>query len=368
MVLNIRFHSLSIQATGIHSKTAMNSKNPKLRNYPRGESGLSLVEIMIALAISMMLLLGTVSIFMSNQRIYREQDRMGRLQENARFIMQKLSEEIRMAGYVGCSDEHGGDKVRTIISGASGGALFDFSNIIEGIEGYRVGVSTWLPSGSSDIPADIVAGSDAITIRYIRGVSFALSNDMANTAAAVQIPAIAGFRVGDAVAIHDCTGADIFRVTGVTTAGGIDSLAHEVDASIGNTTAHLGRAYRSATGRVSRFVSKRYYIADENDGRGPALYDTGTRLIDGVENMQILYGVDTTGDGIADEFRRADVVANWTDVTSVRLAVLLRTVDEDRTVPNTSRYFLLDEEITAPGDRRGRRVATTTILIRNRDI
>jgi type IV pilus assembly protein PilW len=343
------------------------SKNMKLRNYPYRESGLSLIEIMIALVLSMMLLIGTASIFISNKRIYREQDHMGRLQENARFIMQKLFDEIRMSGYVGCSDDFGGEKVKTIASGATGGSLNDFSNIIEGYEG---GVSAaWTPSGNSGIPANIVANTDAITFRYIRGVSFGLSNDMANEAAPVQVPATAGFLENDIVAIHDCAGADIFRITGVSTSGGIDSLAHAVDATTGNTTGTLGHAYQNSSGRVSRFVNKRYYIADENDGNGPALYDTGTRLIDGVENMQILYGEDTTGDSIADEFRTAEDVANWTNVTSVRLAVLLRTVDEDTGLdPNTSKYYLFDQEITAPGDQRRRRVATTTILIRNRDI
>ena len=343
------------------------SKNLKLHNYPNGEAGLSLIEIMVALVISMLLLIGTASIFISNKRIYREQNHMGRLQENARFVMQKLFDEIRMSGYVGCSDDHGGEKVKTIISGASAGALTDFTYIIEGYDG---GVSTgWAPSGSSDVPADIVAGTDAITMRYLRGVSFGLANDMTNVTSAVDVPATAGFQEGDIVAIHDCAGADIFRITGVSTSGGNDSLAHAADPDDGNTTADFGHAYKSTSGRVSRYVTKRYYIADEGDGNGPALYDTGTRLIDGVENMQILYGEDINGDSIADEFRTAGDVANWSNVTSVRLAVLLRTVDEDTSIePNTSKYYLFDEEITAPGDKRRRRVATTTVLIRNRDI
>ena len=343
------------------------NKNLKLRNYRNGESGMSLIEIMIALVLSMLLLAGTASIFISNKRIYREQEHMGRLQENARFVMQKLFDEIRMAGYVGCSDDHGGEKVKTIVSGASGGALNDFSNIIEGYDGDTS--SAWVPSGNSGIPANIVAGSDSITLRYIRGVSFPLSNDMATEASAVQIPDTAGFQQNDIVAIHDCAGADIFRITGLSTSGGIDSLAHAADASTGNTTGNLGHAYQSGSGKVSRFVTKRYYVADENDGNGPALYDTGVRLIDGVENMQILYGEDTTSDSIADEFRTAEDVVNWPNVTSIKLAVLMRTVDEDFSIdPNVATYYLFDQPVTAPGDKRRRRVATTTVLIRNRDI
>ena len=67
----------------------------------KNNKGLTLIELLIAIAIAMILTLGIMSLFTSNKRIYREQDFMGRLQENARFAMTFLGRSLRMADHWG---------------------------------------------------------------------------------------------------------------------------------------------------------------------------------------------------------------------------------------------------------------------------
>ena len=97
-------------------------------------------------------------------------------------------------------------------------------------------------------------------------------------------------------------------------------------------------------------------------------------LVDGVENMQILYGVDTSTplDRFAnDPFVTAgQVPANggWTNVVSVRIALLLNTVNNVSTQDDTKSYNLNGVTVAAEADglRLRRHRFMTTINLRNR--
>ncbi|OGR32355.1 MAG: hypothetical protein A2091_00400 [Desulfuromonadales bacterium GWD2_61_12] len=63
-----------------------------------GEAGLSLVEMLVAMAVSLVLLGGVYQIFLSSTTTYGTQAELGRLQENGRFAVDILAREIRRAG------------------------------------------------------------------------------------------------------------------------------------------------------------------------------------------------------------------------------------------------------------------------------
>ncbi len=89
-------------------------------------------------------------------------------------------------------------------------------------------------------------------------------------------------------------------------------------------------------------------------------------LIEGIEQIQVRYGVDTNGDVIVDEYRTADNVGDWNDVISVSVALLARSLDEYGVDTDQRSYTLLDVTVAGPGDRRLREVFTATASIRNR--
>ena len=93
-------------------------------------------------------------------------------------------------------------------------------------------------------------------------------------------------------------------------------------------------------------------------------------LIEGVQALQISYAEDTNGDRIADVYRAASAVANWDNVMSVSLAMLIRS-EEQGTDVDTKTYQLLPAaaggvSLGPCNDRRMRMVFTTTIALRNR--
>ena len=361
-----------------------------MTRYIQNQKGLTLIELMIAMIIGLLLLGGTISMFISNKRVYNEQESMGRLQENARFALGLLMHDIRMAGYTGCNDDEA--KVNNHVNGASGTNILDSSNAVEGSEN----AGNWLPSGSTDVVGSMVAGTDGITIRYMEDTGLVLGTPfMTTTSSAMHVNTGNGLVAGEIVAVADCDSADIFQITNSdpSTSG---TVAHNTGTGTpGNATKPLQKKYLGDASIV-RYIARRYFIGTGSYG-GPSLFrnvysqdkddsdadgDTteviqhNEELIEGVENMQVLYGEDTAGsDKIADTYVTAANVTNWSNVVSVRISLLLRTIKPNTQIdPDTAVHSMLGG--TAAGgatvgpenDYYRRRVVTATVQIRNRSI
>ena len=67
----------------------------------RRQRGMSLVELMVALAIGTFLLAGAISVFAKTRDLYRTNDEAARLQETARYAMSTIEADLRMANYWG---------------------------------------------------------------------------------------------------------------------------------------------------------------------------------------------------------------------------------------------------------------------------
>ncbi|MDO9240573.1 MAG: prepilin-type N-terminal cleavage/methylation domain-containing protein, partial [Methylicorpusculum sp.] len=102
MSINFPAPSAKIQTPDRLSMSDPRASN-RQRTFSRPkQSGMTLVEIMISLLIGAILLGGVLQIFISTKQTYRMQEGLSRLQENARFAMEFLTFDIRMAGYQGC--------------------------------------------------------------------------------------------------------------------------------------------------------------------------------------------------------------------------------------------------------------------------
>ncbi len=344
--------------------------------------GMSLIELMIALTIGVLMLVSAMGLFTNNKRIYKEHGEMSRLQETARFAMDILTNDIRMAGYAGCIDD-----ITSLTNAASNGGtvthLHNFTNPIEGIND-KVAASTWSPSASTEARDNMLTGTDAITLRYLEPipneVTFTTSATMANTTAAIPVTCTpdcaSAITASENMAITDCGTGNIFIATGSTA----NTITHG---------ATLNKAYTDEA-QISRFITTRYYIgtaslANHTGEAIPALYrytsvagvGTAQELLEGVERMEILYGVDTNSDSIPDVYLPAGgssggnnltSSANWSNVISVRISLLVRTINQNFNIDDdTNTYTLLDAAAYDPADENlRRRVFTTTVQIRNR--
>lgn len=247
------------------------------------QRGLTLIEIMVALVISLFLLAGLLQLFIGTRQSARVQENLSRVQENGRYAIDFIGRIARLTGY----------RSRfTIERGQSFGTAFPAVQAIQGTN----------DDGSNS--------SDTITIAF-EGE---------------------GAGQGD---IRNCLNEQIN-----------DNVIASNALSINNDNLQCRARTLTAAGNV---------ISDQTQP-----------IVENVENIQILYGLPPpTNPGFLSYVPASNVGSNWDKVVSIRISLLMRTA-ENNLIDSPQPYTFNGATVTpSAGDRRLRRVFTTTINLRN---
>ncbi len=348
-------------------------------HLPR-QHGFTLVELMVALVVALIVMVGIGQVFIQSKRTAAVQDELSRLQEGGRYALHLLQENILKAGYLGCGQvaNFGGNI-------ASTGNYAD--NFTLAVNGYEAIGNTWSPSLPSELNADIVAGTDIITIRFAQGDGLRLTRpkegpylfrvnntSLESGACPGGTDGYSGLCNGDLTVVSDCTKARTFTVQALTLNGGELSIYHDAPAWGDPADLDPNNHFNPAYSYLFKAVTVSYFIRIRDAATGvPSLYrkigdSDAEELVEGVENMQILYGEDSDGDNIPNRFLSADNVTDFQQVVAVRIALLQRSVNEKmKRSPAAKTFTLLETSITAPADRHIRKVFSTTIQLRNQE-
>ena len=383
------------------------------------QRGLTLVELMVAMLISSFILIGLVQIFATNRITYQADEGLARLQENGRFAIDFLVRDIRMAGNMGCLGKIPPDDQNNVWNYLdTTSPAYNLSTGINGFEatGTAPGATFAMPSMYPS-PTNVYAttpaldpllvpgaiqGTDVLAVRFMDGEAVSLvpnAGGKYHDSAQVFAGTPNTLAQGDIVMVTNCKQVAIFQITNNPTGGSPMNIAHGNGGSPGNTCPVWGtgscKGYDNAFQAGSQIAvlrSRFFFIGRQTRGTsanlGPSLFrrdaNVGqpTELVEGIENMQILYGVDnniqndTGKDGHgADSYLRADQVTNWSRVVSVRIGLLVSTSNTTEQTVNvgqsaddtndTSTYTVAGVTLDPVDDRRRRRVFTTTIGLRN---
>ncbi len=363
----------------------------------RRQRGVTLVELMIAMLLGLVLIAGIIQVFLGNRQTYQFNEDLARIQENARFAIDTLNYRTRMAGYMGCIADI---DVFNNLDVPADDFTFALGEAIRGFEatGTGVGQTMNLPSAAGTTadwgpnldPALFAAGnppltgSDIFVVRNISTEATALVPPYQQSAGVFTDAEVGQYERGDILVVTDCQKASLFQVTGNPPGPSNQSVGIRVNHSQdgvpqpGNAVVVWPSNQQYTAGsELSRMETYAFYVAIGQDG-GPALFQrrlvrSGTNammqseeLVDGVENMQVLYGVDLNGNLAVDEYRTANSVADWDQVASVRISLLMRAPQEYGTETDSQLYDVNGTRVQAPDDRRLRQVYTTTVTIRNR--
>jgi type IV pilus assembly protein PilW len=352
----------------------------------RKQIGLSLIELMIAIALGLILLTGVIQVFLSSKNVYTSQQALSRVQETGRLAIDFLSRDIRMAGYMGCASRTAGMKVTNTLKNPTAFA----NNFSVAVQGYTA--ETLAAAGVALTPKP-TALTDLIVVRSAAGLGVEItktnnSGQLFATFISEEVGAcadgtnrISGLCQTDILFVSDCAKARIFQASNITgTGAGADvNVVHAASGSPGNDIASWGGASASADetfqpgAEILSATSTTYFIAPSPNPANltPSLWQnvnggTSLELLEGVENMSIRYGVDTTAqmDYVPDSYVKAVAVVDWARVVSVQLELLVATV-QDKVVPETQKYSF-DGLPKTPTDLRLRQVFTTTVGIRSR--
>lgn len=339
--------------------------------YLKKQSGLSLVELMVSLVISTMILAGVLQIFISSKKSYSTEEALSRMQENARFAVGALSEDIRLTGFAGCS----GVSTTPIVPDI--GVKDTFVNPVRNFISDRSVVGFDAVDGVIDVNgadysiSGLVGGTDAFSISTAGACSSHLMEDMStrSTDITVSNQNQCEWSAGEYLIITDCTSLDVFMLTNTpATSGNIASLQH---ADTFNKKDKLSTKY-VAESVVFDFVMTTYYIG-RNAELEPGLYrkvnnDPAELVVGGVEDMQVRYGLDADDDFIVDGYKTAAELGTlnseeWSKVVSIEVN-LLTVSEQDNLVPQNQIYTFNGNSVTA-SDHKIRHVVTKNISMRS---
>ncbi|MFT5721744.1 MAG: type IV pilus assembly protein PilW, partial [Motiliproteus sp.] len=342
-----------------------------LPSVPGKQAGFSMVELMVALVLGMFVTTAVLQVFVGSKQVYEFQQEFSRMQENGRFAMNFLTEDIRGTDFWGCVKGAGDaaiDAVASILNGDLSSSIY-----AAGLVGYNqvpaasTGYTSTFGGAGAVLPDAILlqgAWGSGVPIVAPPGINSLTQPQM-------PITSVEGIKQGDILLVSDCTKGVIFQVTKDPNPSN-KIVFHQanggvVNESPGNSQNGLGVKF-DGSAQVFRAEFSRYWIRPGVSGE-PALVrgtDTdawtgGDELVDGVENMQILYGVDLDNDKTPDYFVDADVVntaGNMDKVVSVQIHLVVRSLRDNMSAPAPIEYYGGPEPVH---DRRLRKVFMTTV-------
>lgn len=358
-------------------------KNNFLR---RVSAGFTLIELLVSIAIGLFLVTVVGGVYLSSKDSFNYQDAMSRLQENSRFAMELLARDVRMAGFSSCGLL---GKVTNTVNNSSSNPLINASTPIFGLDNL-LAPTTETPSAALNTDSISLIGFEASDGCSPSSPLFVTKH--VPSAASIDTNKTHCYPKGSLLIATNCAVTAIFQMSNTNNNNTVSVIVHNTGTGTpGNCHKGLGSSCGSASvdldldkdspppAQIGRLSSNTYYIRPSatpipNDGNAlwkcsPSLTAAPdcTELVNGVEDMQIEYGVDTDGDQSANQYVTANNVGNWSQVVSVRISLLMATPPSAGSLSSkgSQTYTYNGTTITA-SDRRVRHVYSSTVNVRNR--
>lgn len=302
--------------------------------------------------------------FLSSRQVFSTQQAMSRVQESGRLAIEFISEDIRMAGFMGCLTRES-----EIQNDLDDSFWTDFTNskrLAQGIAGYAAG-ATGLPEGLSPAPT---ANTDILVVRYAGGVASVVVNapvpegggePVASGEGVLHIAGNGSQLKTDSLLVSNCVAARIFSATGLDAGDTTSTIKHD-----GNWPSTIvGRFSDFYPGAEVLSVNTIVYYIGQNPAGRPSLYrseggQTPQELIDGIENMVLRFGAEGVYKAAADLKSEAE----WEAVDSVRVEFVVQG-NEINVLESPQAYTLTGAPVAGPADRRLRQVFASTVAVRS---
>jgi len=313
------------------------------------QKGMTLIELMVALAIGMFLMIGAMTVFMQGRTTFRLTESISRLQENARFALDTMEPDIRMAQYWGLTNRsemiRGRATENPIATAATCGATWvnDLDNAIVATSSGAWACMTNAQTGANS--------ADSFVVRRVAEDSLT----------AAQVNALGAAPNANTLFVRTYRG------------GGIDG-----DIFIAPAPTN----FDPLTQEMHRLVVNGYYISTQSQTLGATVPSLRMRslaangvveereVLPGVEDMQLQFGIDTDVAGAPDRgaidrwVNPGDALIATSVVLAVRLWVRVRAERAENGFVDGTTYNYADENQTY-NDNFRRVVVSKTLYLRN---
>lgn len=310
---------------------------------PLHARGFSLVELMVVLVIGLILTAAIGRVFVNSSRTYKQDEGQVKMRDELRFAVASLTNDIEMAGF-----------------------WADMLNPASAIEDPTLNA----PGCHPTVPRWVYSNRNA----------FAGVDNASGATAAAAFPCItaAEFQANTDI-------ISIKRLAGAPTAAGTPGVGPFLRSNgtvgalfVGTADAAIVTPILGAVVQNWAYTPAIYYIRNYSvtpgDGipnlcrkvlQGATPTFTTECLAEGIEDLQVDYGIDINRDGSADIFRSQPSNAQFRLVVSVRLALLGRSANRVPGYQNEKTYLIGNAPNRVPNDALVRRAFSTTVYIRN---
>jgi type IV pilus assembly protein PilW len=322
---------------------------------PRAIAGVTLVELLVALAIGSFLIIGAVQVANQSRQAFRINESVAKVQETAQFAIDTIEADLRMASNWGLTSRGDAVEGRAIDAGLPGGDADPFDllpaaaeacgaawalDLVRPIQGDN---SYTLPCGATGTAQ---ANSDIVTIRR------ATAEPVALQLGRVQIQTTR-------------TQGQLFNDNAVP--AGFDPATSETHNLLVNTY----YVAQSST-LIPGVPTLRRKALTVNAGN-PTIEDQ--EVAPGVENMQLQFGVDVDQDNAIDRYvNPGDGILVPGDaafvpgarVMTARIWLVIRSIDLEMGVEQQAGGYAPGNVVLNPADDNYRRLLVSkTVLLRN---
>ena len=326
--------------------------------------GMTLIELMVAMALGSFLLLGAMTVFTQGQAAFRVNESTARLQEHARLALAFLEDDLRMAGHFGLTTRPG-----------------DIANRASPVQPVPPGLAVRGDCGRNwaiDLDAPVAGTNNG----------FGWTGCVPSGQAQPDADTLAIRRTGEVPTPPGATrrGALYIRTArfgpGIIFDGVAPPPEPPADPPLQSRTFQLlSRGYyvsrRSSLDTPGNPVPSLRMKTLAGSSSGPRIVDQ--EIVPGVEDLQVQFGVDT--DRVGESGRGSiDLYVNPEDspldpgdpgfmpearVLAVRIWLRVRAERPEQGFTDTAEYVYADQDIAAPNDAYRRIVVTRTIQLRN---
>ena len=318
--------------------------HPQLRSR-RQQAGLTLIEFMVSIAIGMLMIAALATLIASQSSTRAEIDKSGKMIENGRYAAQTLAYDVQMAGYWG----------ELSSQPAAPAALPNPCSIVTADLDAAMGVAVQGYDAPTTLPANLAVcvknqkpGTDVLVVRRA-------DPDMSDvqTAGAIDLAKVAEGQVYLQTGM-DSTGITLTDVVAVGSSSGSTNATNFV----------LKKKDKVSVANLRKMVVNIYYISNcsvENSSGTCTGSDGGTPIptlkrvelgvaagvpklttvtvAEGIENLQIDYGIDVDNDGApTGSDIAAPTAAQWPDVVTLKIYLLARSTDLTAGFSDTKTY------------------------------
>jgi len=310
-------------------------------------AGLSLVELMVAMVVGLIIIGGTASVYLASKRSYIEVERMARMTQNSRFAVQLISEALIHAGYTG-ELPAGSIELDTSLTAVAGTDCSDTAAAYD-IEHHIFAAISDANGDAFGCVTDAQPGTGVILIKNVRPMKLSDTDDDGAVDDPETINGTNTYIMANNVRGIMFDGADT-----------APTIVEGGDVPDGNAWVYQVQAYYVRdTGQLSRRVLA---------WNGGAMAFTTEDLIEGVENLSFLFGIDSNSDGNIDIYRTAANVSalEWGNIGAIQVNVLVKSDTADPQYTDTKVYNLGGIAAIGPlNDNFHRMVMQSTISLRN---